>query len=387
MVRTGIDVLTIQQADLIRGQRIGLIASPSSVDTMLVSSVERLHRLPGVKLVALYGPEHGVRGSAQAGDHVSTYIDASTGVPVYSLYGETKKPLPSMLEDVDTLVYDLQDGGSRFYTYLSTLIYVLEAAAEMGLSVLVLDRPNPITGCTPEGGLLDPNYTSFVGMAPIPIRHAMTAGELALMCNDTLNIGCRVTVVKCEGWRRSMWFDDTGLPFVPPSPNLPSLSALSVYPGTCLIEGTNLSEGRGTTRPFEYIGAPWIDGEQLARDLNVMDLHGARFRPVYFVPTFSKYAGELCSGVQLYVFDRERFRAVSTALHMIAHVKASYPEQFAWRAPWSDGGHRPIDLLAGGSQIREHLDAGSPVSELVASWQEALEGYDQLRSRYQLYDD
>jgi uncharacterized protein YbbC (DUF1343 family) len=306
---------------------------------------------------------------------------------MYSLYGDTKKPTPDMLAGIDALVYDLQDVGVRFYTFLSTLIYVLEAAAEHTLPVIVLDRPNPISGYTPEGMMLDPAYTSFVGMAPLPIRHALTAGELALMCNDVLGIGASITVVKMEGWRRTMWFDQTGLPFVQPSPNLPTLDSLTVYPGTCLIEGTSLSEGRGTTRPFEYIGAPWLDGERLARDLNALELPGAHFRAAYFVPTFSKYQGEPCQGIQLHILDRVQYRAVTTALHLLAQVKANYPEQFAWRAPWSNGGHRPIDLLAGGSQIREYLDAGRPVSELIESFQSDLSTYAQQRAPYLLYDD
>lgn len=386
-VYPGIDVLLSRQVDLIAGRRLGLVASPSSIDRSFNSSIERLRQHPDTTLAALYGPEHGVRGSAQAGDHVSNFVDPKTGLPVYSLYGATKKPTAEMLEGVDTLVYDLQDGGVRFYTYLSTLVYLLEAGAQHNIPVIVLDRPNPISGQTPEGPMLDPAYTSFVGAAPVPIRHALTAGELALMCNDALDIGCAVTVVKAEGWRRSMWYDDTGLPFVQPSPNLPTLDSLTVYPGTCLVEGTTLSEGRGTTRPFEYIGAPWLDGEQLASDLNALKLPGVFFRPVYFTPMFSKHQGELCGGVQLHLLNRENFRAVEAALHLLGCVKARYPEQFAWRPPWSDGGQRPIDLLAGGTQIPEHLDAGSPVSELIECWQEDLKAYDRLRSSYLLYED
>jgi uncharacterized protein YbbC (DUF1343 family) len=386
-VQTGIDVLLDKRIDLVTGRRVGLIASPNSVDANLNSSIERLHAAPKVNLAALFGPEHGVRGSAQAGDVVSTYIDLMTGVPVYSLYGDTKKPTPDMLQGLDALIYDLQDGGVRFYTYLSTLIYVLEAGAEQGIPVIVLDRPNPITGCAPEGAMLDPAYQSFVGAAPVPMRHAMTAGELALMCNAVMKLGCDVTVVKAEGWRRSMWFDETGLPFVQPSPNLPTLDSLTAYPGTCLVEGTNLSEGRGTTRPFEIIGAPFIDADKLARDLNALDLPGVRFRAAYFVPTFSKYQGALCSGVQLHVLNRDNFRPIEAALYLIRQAQTNHPDEFGWRPPWSDGGFCPIDLLSGGSQMREHLTAGNPVSELIDSWQEGLRGFDRLRAPYLLYDD
>ena len=386
-VYPGIDVLLEQQIDLVAGKRVGLVANPSSVDGKLTSSVDRLWRHPSVELVALFGPEHGVRGSAQAGDPVSSAVDPQTGLPVYSLYGDTKKPTAAMLEGVDVLVYDLQDGGVRFYTYLSTLIHILEAGAEYNLPLVVLDRPNPISGCTPEGGMLDSAYRSFVGTAPTPIRHAMSAGELARMCNEVMGIGCQVTVVKMQGWRRGLWFDQTGLPFVPPSPNLPTLASLTVYPGTCLVEGTMLSEGRGTTRPFEYIGAPWIDGDWLAGAMNTLDLPGARCRPVYFVPTFSKYQGELCAGVQIHVLDRVRYRAVETALHLIALVKAKYPAQFDWHPPWSDGSGLPIDLLSGGSLVREHLDAGRPVSDLVDRWHDDLTAYDRQRAPFLLYSD
>jgi beta-N-acetylhexosaminidase len=386
-VLPGIDVLLERKLEMVAGQRLGLVASPSSVDRHLNSSIERLQQNPAVRLVALFGPEHGVRGSAQAGDHVSDFVDPITQLPVYSLYGDTKSPTDEMLAGIDMLVYDLQDGGVRFYTYLSTLIYILQAGARHQTPVVVLDRPNPISGRKPEGPILDPAYTSFVGMAPVPIRHAMTAGELALMCNDVLAIGCNLMVVTMDGWRRSMWFDDTGLPFVQPSPNLPTLTSLTVYPGTCLVEGTTLSEGRGTTRPFEVIGAPWLDGERLARDLNAQKLPGVHFRPVYFTPQFSKHSGQLCSGVQLHILDRERFPAVETALHLLTRAKANHPEDFAWRLAWSDGGQRPIDLLSGGSQIREHLDAGNPVSELIGSWQEALVAYERHRAPYLLYQD
>jgi uncharacterized protein YbbC (DUF1343 family) len=386
-VLPGIDILLNEQIALVSGRRVGLVASPSSVDAALISSIERLRQHPQVRLAALFGPEHGVRGSAQAGDHVATDADPLTGAPVYSLYGDSRKPTPEMLAGLDALLFDLQDVGARFYTYLSTLVYILQAGAETNLPVIVLDRPNPISGLSPEGGMLDPAYTSFVGAAPVPFRHALTAGELALMCNDLFHIGCDLTVVQLQGWTRSMWHDDTGLPFVQPSPNLPTLDSLTVYPGMCLVEGTNLSEGRGTTRPFETVGAPWIDAEGLAGALNALELPGVRFRPAYFVPTFSKYQGETCAGVQLHVRDRLSFRAVETALHLIALVKARHPDRFVWREPWSGEEHRPIDLLAGGSQVRQHLDAGNPVSALIDAWQEELPAYDRQRSLYLLYPD
>lgn len=384
-VRLGLEVLLEEQTALVAGKRAGLIASASSTDSALVSSVERLRQHPAVNLRALFGPEHGLRGDAQAGQHVTAYTDRLTGLPVYSLYGDTQKPTPAMLDGLDVLLFDLQDGGVRFYTYLSTLAYAMQAAAENGLPLIVLDRPAFLNGVTVEGPTLDPRYASFVGLYPIPLRYGLTAGEIARLFNTVFNIGCDLTVVPLAGWQRGMWFDDTGLPFVPPSPNLPTLTALTAYPGTCLVEGTNLSEGRGTTRPFEYIGAPWVDGEVLATALNALDLPGARFRPVYFVPTFSKHQGEVCAGVHLYVTDRSAFRPVETVLHLLAQVKRAHPQRFAWRDPWSPGGHYPIDLLSGGDRVRLHLDAGHPVTDLVDTWKEGITAFEQLRAPYLLY--
>lgn len=384
-VRLGLEVLLEQRADLIAGKRAGLIASPSSTDSALVGSVERLRQHPAANLRALFGPEHGLRGDAQAGQHVTAATDPLTGLPVYSLYGDTHKPTPAMLDGLDVLLFDLQDGGVRFYTYLSTLAYTLQAAAENNLPLLVLDRPAFLNGLTVEGPTLDPAYTSFVGIYPLPLRYGLTAGEVARLLNAVFDIGCDLTVVPLDGWRRGMWFDDTGLPFVPPSPNLPTLAALTAYPGTCLVEGTNLSEGRGTTRPFEYIGAPWVDAPALAQALNALDLPGARFRPVYFVPTFSKHQGELCAGVHLYVTDRDSFRPVETALYLLAQVKRAHPQHFDWRAPWSPGGRSPIDLLSGSDQVRLHLDAELPITDLTATWKEGIHTFEKLRAAYLLY--
>lgn len=324
-VRIGLERLLDEELHLVRGSRVGLVASASSIDANLTSSVERLYGSDRFRLAALFGPEHGIRGDAQAGDHVATYTDKVTGLPVYSLYGQTRKPTRDMLQNLDVMVFDLQDGGVRFYTYLSTLVYVLQAAAEAGLPAFVLDRPNPITGTILEGGKLDAAYSSFVGMYPIPIRHGMTAGEMARYLNDTFHIGCDLTVVQMEGWRRNMWFDETGLPFVPPSPNIPTVSTLTVYPGTCLAEGTNLSEGRGTTKPFEYIGAPFLDAETVAEAMNALEIPGVRFRPVYFTPTFSKYENQRCAGVHVYVIERNVFRPVEATLHLLAQSYAALP--------------------------------------------------------------
>jgi uncharacterized protein YbbC (DUF1343 family) len=381
----GLETLLSQQIDRVAGKRLGLIASPSSIDKNLTSVVERLHQHPKVNLAALFGPEHGLRGDMQAGETVETYTDQRTGLPVYSLYGTTKKPTPEMLADLDALVIDLQDGGVRFYTYLATLACAMEGAAEQGLPVLVLDRPTPIGGTIIEGPVLDPAYTSFVGPYSIPIRYGMTNGEIAQLFNQAFGIGCDLTVVPMQGWRRDMWFDQTGLPFVAPSPNLPTLDALTVYPGTCLVEGTNLSEGRGTTKPFEYLGAPWLDAESLADELNALSMPGVRFRPAHFVPTFSKHKGEVCRGVQVHATDRIQFRPVEVALRLLAHVKAAYPGDFAWLEPLSPGGQRSIDLLSGGCSVREHLDASKPVLDLIDGWQDELNTFAALRDEYLIY--
>lgn len=383
-VQIGLETLLSEQRRELSKLRLGLLAAAASVDAQLVSSIERLHAEADIKLVALFGPEHGLRGEAQAGQRVTTFIDQRTGLPVYSLYGSTYKPLPEMLAGLDALLFDLQDGGLRFYTYLSTLAHVMQAAAEHHKRVILLDRPVFLNGTTVEGGVLNSAYSSFVGVYPIPIRHAMTAGEVARLFNETYGIGCELTTVPMRGWQRTMWFDDTGLPFVPPSPNLPTLSALTAYAGTCLIEGTNLSEGRGTTKPFEYIGAPFIDGHALAQAMNRLELPGVRFREVYFVPTFSKHQGELCSGVHLHITNRDVFRPIEATLHLIASVRQLYPEQFGWRAP-SEDGHYFIDLLTGSSQVRQWLEANASVSDLMHSWKEELEAFKELRSKYLMY--
>ncbi len=381
----GLEVLLSERLDLLAGRRVGLVASVSSVDAQLVGTAERLHEHPGVNLVALFGPEHGLHGQAQAGVEVSVYTDPYLGLPVYSLYGKTYKPTPEMLADLDALIVDLQDGGVRFYTYLSTLAHVMQAASEAKLPVIVLDRPAPINGQTFEGPVLDPAYSSFVGMYATPIRYGLTIGEMASLFNEHFGIGCDLTVVPMRNWERDCWFDQTGLPFVPPSPNLPTLSAMTAYPGTCLIEGTNVSEGRGTTKPFEYVGAPWIEAEPLARTLNDLSMPGTRFRPVYFTPTFSKHQGQPCAGVHLYVTDRECFRPVETALRLIAQIKDTYPDHFAWREPWTPGGHYPIDLLSGSSSAREHLDASKPISDLLGQWQAGLRAYAEVRAQFLRY--
>ena len=381
---SGLEVFLESGADLVAGKSVGLLACPSSVDGELRSSIERVHRHPDVNLVALFGPEHGIRGDAQAGSPVASDFDAITGLPVYSLYGDTQAPTPDMLRHLDVILIDLPDAGVRFYTFLATTLYVMRAASEAGIAVIVLDRPAPINGKNVEGPILDPDFASFVGPYTLPIRYGMTPGEVAQLVNDK-EIGCELKVVAMRGWTRAMWLDETGLPFVPSSPNLPTLDATTLYPGACLVEGTNLSEGRGTTRPFEYIGAPWIDAESLASHLNEMSLPGLRFRPVYFVPTFGKYQSELCAGFHMFVTDREKFQPVSAMLQLLQTLKRLYPDDFAWRQPWADGARPPIDLLWGSASLRQHIDADEPVEVLIESWQPALREFEQMRAEFLLY--
>jgi len=380
----GLEVFLKSRTELVTGLRVGLLACPSSVDGSLLSSVERLHRHPGVNLVALFGPEHGIRGDAQAGSAVASAIDALTGLPVYSLYGETQSPTADMLRGLDVIVIDLQDAGVRFYTFLATALYVMAAAKEAGIAVVLLDRPAPISGSRAEGPMLDPAFASFVGPCALPIRYGMTIGEVAQLVNER-DIGCDLTVIPLAGWSRHQWFDETGLPFIPSSPNLPTLDAMTLYPGACLIEGTNLSEGRGSTRPFEYFGAPWIDAESLSGHLNDLSLPGLRFRPVYFVPTFSKHQGELCAGVPVYVTDRDIFQPARAMLHVLQTLKRRYPNDFAWRTPWKNGARPPIDLLWGSDGLRRQIDADEPVDALIESWGPALREFERLRAEYLLY--
>jgi len=383
MVKTGLDVLLAEKLHLLRGRRVGLVTNPTGVTSDLQSTVDVLHRAAGVHLAALFGPEHGFSASAPDGVAVASERDRRTGLPVHSLYGPTKKPTPEMLAGLDVLVFDLQDCGARFYTYTWTLLYCLEAAAENGLPLLVLDRPNPIGGEAVEGPVLDRRFASFVGDWPIPIRHGMTLGELATLFNRS--IGADLTVVRMQGWRRAMWFDETGLPWVLPSPNLPTLEAATVYPGTCLVEGTNLSEGRGTGRPFEFVGAPWIDGDDWALALNALRLPGVRFRPVTFAPTTSKHNGSTCGGVQVHVLDRQVFRPVETGVHLLATIKRLYPDDFRWLPTSWEGRPPHIDLLAGTDRLRQALDAGVPVPDIVAEWQPGLAAFLPEREAALLY--
>ena len=382
--KLGVEVLLDEQKDLIKGQRVGLITNPTGVDQTLNSIVDRLYNDPDVELTALYGPEHGVRGDAQAGEYVEYYIDEATGLPVYSLYGKTRKPTPEMLEDVDVLLFDIQDVGTRFYTYIYTMAYAMEAAQENDIKFIVLDRPNPLGGQKVEGPVLDPKYASFVGNYPIPLRHGMTVGELATLFNEEFEIGADVTVVKMNGWKRNMYYHDTPLQFVLPSPNMPTFETTLVYPGAALIEGTNISEGRGTTKPFEFIGAPFVNSTEFAAELNDLNLPGVTFRAASFTPTFSKHSGNLSHGVQIHVTNKQPFNPIETGLHIVKTLHDMYPEEFEFREE-NNQGISFFDNLIGNGWVREAIENGDSVKSIVDRWEEDLKEFKQLRKEYLLY--
>ena len=382
-VALGCERLLTEEAERIRGRRIGLITNHSGVDAQLRPTADRLHQSDLCQLVALYGPEHGIYGAAEDGEKVPSCADPRTGVPVHSLYGPTREPDAAILANVELMLFDIQDVGARFYTYLYTMSLAMGACARAGIPFLVLDRPNPIGGGVLGGNLLDPDFASFVGFYPIPIRYGLTIGETARLFNAEYGLGAELDVVPMTGWCRTDYWDDLDLPWVPPSPNMPTVDTAVVYPGTCFFEGTNISEGRGTAKPFEQFGAPFLDGELLADELNSHDLPGVLFRPVFFEPAASKYAGELCAGVQLHVNDRAVFEPLLTGFSALAAVLRLYAADFSWRVP--ERGIHNFDRLAGTDQIRLALDRGMPAAELVASWTEDLQAFVRTRQSYLVY--
>jgi len=317
MTSSGLDNLFHHQKRLLAGKKIGIMANPSAIDSDLRFIVDLFVQENSWKVVALFGPEHGLRAEMQDQEWCRSYTDVATGLPVHNLYGQHLKPSPEMLRGIDVIVFDIQDVGSRYYTFIYTLSYLMEACKEQGIEVVVLDRPNPINGLGVEGPVLEEGYESFVGRYPIPIRHGLTVGELALLFHQEFGLNCKLEIIKMEGWHRNLFFDQTGLPWVMPSPNMPTVDTAVVYPGMCLFEGTNVSEGRGTTRPFEIFGAPWIDPVKLVKAMDDFQLEGVRFRPLYFQPTVRKFQQELCGGAQIHATDRETFHPVRMAVSLL----------------------------------------------------------------------
>jgi uncharacterized protein YbbC (DUF1343 family) len=388
VVSLGIDQLLDTDRGLIAGTRVGLVCNPASIDATFSHTADRLRHDAEVNLAALFGPQHGFRSNLQDNMIETPHDrDARRQIPIFSLYSETREPTAEMLEDIDVLVVDLQDVGTRVYTYVYTMANCMRAASRHGVRVVVCDRPNPIGGEAVEGSILREPWTSFVGQFPIPLRHGLTIGELARLFNDAFGIGCALDVVPLAGWRRSMYFDDTRLPWVIPSPNLPTLDTAIVYPGAVMFEGTMLSEGRGTTRPFELVGAPWIDGERLADAMNARGLPGVHFRPVFFEPTFHKHARQTCGGCQPHVTDRATFEPVRTAVELMAEFRRQDPGHFAWRQPPYEYEHekQPIDVLYGSDQLRTTIDRDGDVAALVRSWEPEEEGFRKLRQPFLMY--
>jgi uncharacterized protein YbbC (DUF1343 family) len=389
-VKIGAEILIEKHLDLIKGKKIGIVTNHTGILPDGRHIVDVLNEIEGVKIVALFGPEHGIRGEVPDGKSISHGVDAKTGIPVFSLYGEVKKPTEEMLKDIDVLIFDIQDVGARFYTYISTMSYCMEACAEMGKKFIVLDRPNPIRGVYVDGPILEPRFKSFVGLHPIPVAHGMTVGELAKMFNDEgwleNAVKADLTVVKMENYSRRMWFDQTGLPWVKPSPNMMTLKTAIVYTATCFIEGTNVSEGRGTQHPFEWIGAPWIDGEKLAKELNYYKLPGVKFEPISFTPTDiekvtidPKYEGEKCGGVYLNVYDREKFEPVKVGVYILYALKKLYPDKFKWRTAGQD-------RLWGTDKVRLMIDEGKKPDEIIKTWEDDVKKFLSIRQKYLLYN-
>lgn len=377
-VRTGLEVVQASGFASLRGKRVGVVVNPTSVDRSLGSLADLLAQAPGVTLAAIFGPEHGVAGAAAAGEHVAQAIDSRTAVPVHSLYGETRRPTASMLEGLDVIVFDLQDVGARPYTYMSTLREVLGAAGEQGLEVVVLDRPNPLGGEVIEGPVLEPGRESFVGCHTIPLRHGLTVGELARMLQGEVPLKVDLTVVPVEGWTRARSASSTGLLWIPPSPNLPDIENALHYVGFVLIEGTTLSEGRGTPLPFRWVGAPWLDAPALVDRLRSRGVPGCLFRAQDATPSASKHAGVPCHGIQVHLTDERAYSAIRTVLEVLSCLRALHPGQELFRPA-------EFDRLAGTPRLREALEAGTDPGAIIAAWQGDLDVFRARRARYLLY--
>jgi len=388
MVKTGLERVLDDPRILDGFGRLGLLYNQASVDSGFRSSAELMAEVFPGRLAVLFGPQHGVGGTEQDNMIETAHgIHPKLGIPVFSLYSESRSPSPGMLESADTIVVDVQDVGTRVYTFATTVLYVMEVSAALGKTVVVLDRPNPINGGDLEGNLLKPEFSSFVGPHPIPMRHGMTLGELMTFYNAVHGVGCRLQVVQMSGWERNWYFEDTGLPWVLPSPNMPLVETAVVYPGQVILEGTNLSEGRGTTRPFEIFGAPFIEPESVVSALEPQALDGAILRPVVFRPTFNKWKDKVCHGFQIHVVDRRVFKAYRATLAIIAAVMKLSPEEFRWSEPPYEyvGDRLPADVIIGDEGVRRDLEQGRPVRDMEKEWQADIENFTKLRARFLFY--
>ncbi|MDL1898836.1 DUF1343 domain-containing protein [Anaerolineae bacterium CFX7] len=386
MLESGLEHFLSAHENILRGRRVGLVTHAAAVTRALVTSVDAL-RQARVRVTALFGPEHGFDGAGADAVAIDDARDARSGLPVYSLYGKTKEPNADMLRQVDVLVFDMQDVGARFYTFISTLAFILRAAEKFAKPVIVLDRPNPINGIHIEGPSVDAGFESFISYIPTPIRHGLTPGELARFMANTLYRNVELQIISLRGWERRMWFDETGLPWIPLSPGMPRFETTLAYPGTCLLEGTNISEGRGTALPFEICGAPWLDGYALAQTLNQLNLPGARFRAHAFTPTDSKHRGVKCDGVQIHIANRNALRPVYVGLHILAACRAQNPERFEFLATSWEGAAPHLDLLVGNARVREGLQTNAPIDDLAAEWEKSAAAFRAARAPTLLYPE
>jgi len=378
-VLTGLDLLP--QSSIDKMKRVGLLTTSAAVNMQCCSSIEVVKET--CNLVALFAPEHGLYSNVQDAIAISDKIDPITGVPIYSLYGQVRKPTAEMLKNIDLLIYDIPDTGVRFYTYIYTMAYTMEACAACGVPMLILDRPNPLGGEKVFGTILQEQFASFVGRFPLPVQYALTPAELAEYFNETYKIGCELQVLKMTGWRRNMYFDDTGLHFINPSPNIPTFNTVLTYPATCYLEGTNVSEGRGTTRPFEYLGAPWINPHELAQALTNLSIPGVFFRPLWFEPFFGRYNAEQCGGVHVVVVNREIFNPFNTGLLLLTTLEELYPKQFQWTDYPEIPGSFYTDYLLGTDAFRKRKIG---TKELIMQAVSESEAYKQLATNYYLYE-
>ncbi len=387
-VELGLERLLEQGHPALRSARVGLICNQASVDHSYRHAADLIHEHPEIQLRALFGPQHGIRGDVQDNMIETGHsIDRKTGLPVHSLYSETREPTDEMLQDVDVLLFDMQDVGCRIYTFVYTLANCMRAARRLGKKVVVCDRPNPINGVSIAGNILEPEYASFVGQFPLPTRHGMTVGELGLMFNEHFQIGCDLEVIPMNGWKREHWHDDTDAPWVLPSPNMPTLDSATVFPGTVHFEGTQISEGRGTTRPFELIGAPYIDPDAYADRLNALEMAGVYFRSCVFQPTFQKHGGVSCGGVQIHVLDRNSFEPWLAGIAMAKLAHDMYPNEFRWKVPPYEYVYdkNPFDVISGTAKIREAFEKGTEL-EAIREWAEKpLQEFKGLREPFLLY--
>lgn len=387
-MQLGLETLFSNYLQLLAGERVGLIVNPASINQQFEHAADVFYRCKEINLTTLFGPQHGIRGETQ--DNMiewEGFLDKRTQTTVYSLYGKTRIPTEEMLKDVDVLVFDIQDVGTRVYTFIYTMAHAMQACAKYGKRMVVLDRPNPIGGELVEGNMLEPEFASFVGLFPIAMRHGMTVGELAQMFNEAFAINCKLDVVPMSGWKRSMWWDETNIEWILPSPNMPTLDTAMVYPGMVIFEGTAVSEGRGTTRPFELIGAPYIDAYELTDKLNSLNLPGVYFRPNYYQPTFHKHVGQLCGGLQLHILDRQKYKSVITAVAILSTIYHLYPNKFEWKQPPYEYVHDklPIDVIFGSDKVRKQIEKGASITQIEESWQQGVDEFIKLRENYLIY--